>query len=84
MIFNRSDGLFPNRYEHVIVIMDGTSEIVMKRAPVKPVPAEKQASGLLGCMIGKVKIVGDIESSIPVTWAPMPSAPRWIQCTNAP
>ena len=56
----------------------------MKRIPVKLVPAEKEASGLLGCMIGKVKIVGDIESSIPVTWAPTPSARRRIQRTNAP
>ena len=56
----------------------------MKRTPVKPVRNEKQASGLLGCMIGKVKIVGDIESSIRVTWAPIPSARRRIQRTNAP
>jgi hypothetical protein len=56
----------------------------MKRTPVKLVRAEKRASGLLGCMIGKVKIVGDIESSIPVTWAPMRSAHRRIQRTNAP
>lgn len=35
---------------------------------VKLVPVEKETAGLLGSMKGKVKILGDIESPIPVEW----------------
>lgn len=57
------------------------NEIQAKREPVlvtkrgkplvKVVPVEDQTNGLLGCMKGKIKIVGDIESSIPVEWKVM-------------
>ena len=35
---------------------------------VRLVPVEKETTGLLGSMQGKVKIIGDIESPIPVEW----------------
>lgn len=49
----------------------GEPVVVTKRGKpfVKLVPAEQESSGLLGCMAGKVKIIGDIESPIPVEWA---------------
>ena len=52
------------------VAVTGEPVIVTKRGKplVKLVPAEKETPGLLGCMAGKVKIIGDIESPIPVEW----------------
>ena len=35
---------------------------------VKIVPAEPEKNNIFGCLTGKVKIVGDIESPIPVEW----------------
>jgi len=52
------------------VAATGEPVIVTKRGKpiVKLVPAGKETPGLLGCMAGKVKIIGDIESPIPVEW----------------
>jgi antitoxin (DNA-binding transcriptional repressor) of toxin-antitoxin stability system len=48
----------------------GEPVVVTKRgAPVvKIVPAEPEKNNIFGCLTGKVKIVGDIESPIPVEW----------------
>lgn len=48
----------------------GESVIVTKRGTpvVKVVPVQSEKNEIFGCMIGKVKIVGDIESPIPVEW----------------
>jgi prevent-host-death family protein len=66
-------GAFKARCLAVIKDVQATGEpiIVTKRGKpiVKLVPAEKEAASLLGCMTGKVKIVGDIESPIPVNWS---------------
>jgi len=66
-------GAFKARCLAVIKDVQATGEpvIVTKRGKpiVKLVPAEKEAASLLGSMTGKVKIVGDIESPIPVDWA---------------
>lgn len=35
---------------------------------VKVVPVEPEKNDIFGFMIGKVRIVGDIESPIPVEW----------------
>jgi hypothetical protein len=35
---------------------------------VKVVPVESEKNDIFGFMAGKVKIVGDIESPIPVEW----------------
>jgi len=53
------------------VQMTGEPVIVTKRgAPVvKVVPVESEKNDIFGFMAGKVKIVGDIESPIPVEWA---------------
>ena len=52
------------------VQMTGEPVIVTKRgAPVvKVVPVESEKNDIFGFMAGKVKIVGDIESPIPVGW----------------
>jgi prevent-host-death family protein len=52
------------------VQMTGEPVIVTKRgAPfVKVVPIESEKNDIFGFMAGKVKIVGDIESPIPVEW----------------
>ncbi len=66
-------GAFKARCLAVMKDVQATGEpvIVTKRGKpiVKLVPVEKETPGLLGCMAGKVKIVGDIESPIPVEWA---------------
>ncbi len=66
-------GAFKARCLAVMKDVQATGEpvIVTKRGKpiVKLVPVEKETLGLLGCMVGKVKIVGDIESPIPVEWA---------------
>ena len=48
----------------------GEPVIVTKRgAPlVKVVPVAPEKTGIFGFMMGKVRIVGDIESPIPVEW----------------
>jgi prevent-host-death family protein len=48
----------------------GEPIVVTKRgAPVvKVVPIEAGNNDIFGCMAGKVKIVGDIESPIPSEW----------------
>ena len=52
------------------VQMTGEPVIVTKRgAPVvKVVPVDSEKNDIFGFMAGKVKIVGDIESPIPVEW----------------
>jgi antitoxin (DNA-binding transcriptional repressor) of toxin-antitoxin stability system len=52
------------------VQMTGEPVIVTKRgAPVvKVVPVESEKNDIFGFMAGKAKIVGDIESPIPVEW----------------
>jgi prevent-host-death family protein len=52
------------------VQMTGEPVIVTKRgAPVvKVVPVDSEKNDIFGFMAGKVKIVGDIESPIPVQW----------------
>lgn len=66
-------GTFKARCLAVIKDVQATGEpvIVTKRGKpiVKLVPAEKEVSGLLGSMTGKIKILGDIESPIPLDWA---------------
>lgn len=65
-------GIFKARCLAVMKDVQATGEpvIVTRRGRplVKLVPAEKETGGLLGCMAGKIKIVGDIESPIPVEW----------------
>lgn len=48
----------------------GESVIVTKRGTpvVKLVPVQSEKDDIFGFMVGKVKIVGDIESPIPVEW----------------
>jgi prevent-host-death family protein len=48
----------------------GESVIVTKRGTplVKLVPAQPENDDIFGFMAGKVKIIGDIESPIPVDW----------------
>lgn len=66
-------GAFKARCLAVIKDVHATGEpvVVTKRGKpiVKVVAAEKEAASLPGCMTGKVKILGDIESPIPVDWA---------------
>jgi prevent-host-death family protein len=52
------------------VQMTGEPVIVTKRGTpvVKVVPVESEKNDIFGFMAGKVKIVGDIESPIPVEW----------------
>jgi prevent-host-death family protein len=54
--------------------MTGEPVIVTKRgAPVvKVVPVESEKNDLFGFMAGEAKIVGDIESPIPVEWEVIP------------
>jgi prevent-host-death family protein len=65
-------GAFKARCLAVMKDVQATGEpvIVTKRGKplIKLVPVEKETTSLLGCMLGKVKIVGDIESPIPVEW----------------
>ena len=52
------------------VQMTGEPVIVTRRGQpvVKVVPLEREKSDLFGLMAGRVKIIGDIESPIPVEW----------------
>ena len=65
-------GAFKARCLAIMKDVQATGEpvIVTKRGKplVKLVPVEKETTSLLGCMLGRVKIVGDIESPIPVEW----------------
>jgi prevent-host-death family protein len=65
-------GIFKARCLTVMKEVQATGEpvIVTKRgAPVvKVVPVESKKKDIFGFMTGKVKIVGDIESPIPVEW----------------
>jgi len=65
-------GVFKARCLAVMKKVHATGEpvIVTKRgAPlVKVVPVELEKNDIFGFMMGKVKIVGDIESPIPVEW----------------
>ena len=55
------------------VQMTGEPVIVTKRGTpmVKVVPVQSEKGEIFGFMKGKVKIVGDIESPIPVEWESM-------------
>ena len=61
--------------DRCLKILDTVAEtrrpvVVTKRgvALVKVVPAEAENNDIFGFMVGRVKIVGDIESPIPVKW----------------
>jgi prevent-host-death family protein len=65
-------GTFKAHCLTVIKQVQATGEpvVVTKRgAPVvRVVPAESEKNDIFGLMAGRVKIVGDIESPIPVQW----------------
>ena len=65
-------GIFKARCLAVMKRVQATGEpvIVTKRGTpiVKVVPAQSERNAIFGFMMGKVKIVGDIESPIPVEW----------------
>lgn len=65
-------GTFKARCLAVMKKVQATGEpvIVTKRGTpvVKVVPVQSGKNDIFGIMIGKVKIVGDIESPIPVEW----------------
>ena len=68
-------GAFKARCLAVMKEVQATGEplVVTKRGTpvVKVVPVESQKSDVFGFLAGKVKIVGDIESPIPVEWGVM-------------
>jgi prevent-host-death family protein len=65
-------GIFKARCLAVMKKVQATGEpvIVTKRGTpvVKVVPTQLEKNDIFGFMRGKVKIVGDIESPIPVEW----------------
>ncbi len=65
-------GIFKARCLAVMKRVQATGEpvIVTKRGTpiVKVVPAQSERNPIFGFLLGKVKIVGDIESPIPVRW----------------
>jgi len=65
-------GIFKARCLALMKKVQATGEpvIVTKRGTpvVKVVPARSERNDIVGFMMGKVKIVGDIESPIPVEW----------------
>jgi prevent-host-death family protein len=65
-------GAFKTRCLAVMKKVQATGEpvIVTKRGTpiVKVVPVRSEKNDIFGFMTGKVKIVGDIESPIPVEW----------------
>ena len=67
-----SAGVFKARCLAVMKQVQATGEpvIVTRRGTpvVKVVPIRKKKDDIFGFMKGKVKIVGDIESPIPVEW----------------
>ena len=68
-------GTFKARCLAVMKKVQATGEpvIVTKRGTpiVRVVPAQSEKNEIFGFMKGKVKIVGDIESPIPVEWESM-------------
>jgi prevent-host-death family protein len=64
--------VFKARCLTVMKEVDATREpvVITRRGKpvVKVVPVDTPAANLLGFMKGKVEIVGDIESPIPVAW----------------
>jgi prevent-host-death family protein len=68
-------GAFKARCLTIMREVQATREpvVITKRGKpvVKVVPVEAQANNVLGFMKGRVKIVGDIESPIPVEWKVM-------------
>jgi prevent-host-death family protein len=65
-------GAFKARCLSVMKQVQATGEpvVITRRGKplVKVVPVPPEKNGLFGFMAGKVKIVGDIESPIPVKW----------------
>jgi len=65
-------GTFKARCLAVMKKVQATGEpVVLTRRGepvVKVVPVEREKNNIFGFMTGKVKIVGDIESPIPVEW----------------
>ena len=68
-------GTFKARCLAVMKKVQATGEpvIVTKRGTpiVRVVPVQSEKNEIFGFMTGKVKIVGDIESPIPVEWESM-------------
>jgi len=68
-------GAFKARCLAVMNQVQATGEpvIVTKRGRpvVKLIPAESGKDDIIGCWAGRVKIIGDIESPIPVEWEVM-------------
>ena len=68
-------GAFKARCLAVMNEIQATGEplvVTKKGTPVvKVVPVESQKSDVFGFLAGRVKIVGDIESPIPVEWGVM-------------
>jgi prevent-host-death family protein len=68
-------GAFKARCLTIMREVQATREpvVITKRGKpvVKVVPVEAQANNVLGFMKGRVKIVGNIESPIPVDWKVM-------------
>ena len=73
-------GAFKARCLAVMKKVQATGEpiIVTKRGTpvVKVVPAQSEKTDIFGFMMGKVKIVDDIESPIPVKWESTPRNPQ--------
>jgi prevent-host-death family protein len=65
-------GTFKARCLAIMKAVQATGEpvVVTKRgAPiVKLVAVRPEKNDITGCMVGKIKILGDIESPIPVKW----------------
>ena len=65
-------GAFKARCLAVMKQVQATREpvIVTKRGKpvVKLIPAEPEKNDIFGCWAGRVEIIGDIESPIPVKW----------------
>jgi prevent-host-death family protein len=65
-------GTFKARCLAIMKRVQATGEpvIVTKRGTpvVKLVPVQSEKDDIFGFMVGKVKIMGDIESPIPVEW----------------
>jgi prevent-host-death family protein len=68
-------GVFKTHCLTIMKEVQATREpvVITKRGKpvVKVMPVEAQTENLLGFMKGKVKVVGDIESPIPVEWKVM-------------
>jgi prevent-host-death family protein len=68
-------GAFKARCLSVMKEVHATGEpvVITKRGTpvVKIVPADRENNDLFGFMAAKVRIIGDIESAIPVDWETM-------------